>query len=270
MELRALTWNLFHGRDFPPDPALLTTRSRLLRCSERNATHLQVNRDLFGEFASVLGTAAWDIALLQESPPRWSDRLARACGARPHRVLTSRNSFAWLRALAARINPDLIASNEGGSNLTLVRTRGPIECRELELRPGPRPERRAMAFTRVDLDGELCIANLHASAGRALRAAAEEEVLTAVERACEWAGGAPLIFGGDLNLRPRESPVYETLERRFDLKRPTAPDALDHLLVRGLAILSPPVSWPPERREVRIRGLAVRLSDHPPVEATFG
>ena len=271
MELRALTWNIFHGRDFPPDPSLLTLRSRLLRCSERNATHLQLNRDLFDEFAGVLTGAPWDVALLQESPPRWSAALARACGADAHRVLTSRNSFAPLRALAARINPDLIASNEGGSNLTLVRGGPIVERRELELRPGPRPERRVMAFSRVvfDNDRELCIANLHASAGHALRAAAEEEVLTAAERATEWAGATPLVFGGDLNLRPRDTSVYEQLERRFELTGPTAPDALDHLLVVGLAIVNPPAAWPPERREVRLRGLAVRLSDHAPVEAAF-
>jgi len=271
MELRALTWNIFHGRDFPPDLSLLTLRSRLLRCSERNDTHLQLNRDLFDEFATALGNARWDVALLQESPPRWSEALARACGAEAHRVLTSRNSFAPLRALAARINPDLIASNGGGSNLTLVR--GTIvERRELELCPGPQPERRAMAFSRVHLDDdrELCIANLHASAGAALRAAAEEEVSRAAGRAVEWAGSAPLVFGGDLNLRPRDTSIYEQLERRLELTRPTNADALDHLLVHGLAIVDPPAAWPPERREVRVRGLAVRLSDHAPVEATFG
>ena len=96
MELRALTWNLFHGRDFPPDPSLLTLRSRLLCCSERNDTHLQLNRDLFDEFAGVLAGAPWDVALLQESPPRWSEALARACGAEPiassHRATRSRRS----------------------------------------------------------------------------------------------------------------------------------------------------------------------------------
>jgi endonuclease/exonuclease/phosphatase family metal-dependent hydrolase len=272
MELRALTWNLFHGRDFPPDASLLTTRSRLLRIPERNATHLQVNGDLFDEFATVLGAARWDLALLQECPPRWSDRLAGATSAQPHRVLTSRNSLAWLRALAARINPDLIASNEGGSNLTLVRGARLTERRELELRPGPKPERRTMAFSRALLadDREICIANLHASAGRALRAEAEEEVLTAATRATEWAGAAPLVFGGDLNLRPRDSAVYETLERDLDLAQPTAPGALDHLLVRRLEILEPPAAWPSDRREVRVGRLAIRLSDHAPVEAAFG
>ena len=52
--VEALTWNLYHGRDAPPDPALFTIRSRLLRISERNATHLQVNSDLRAAFATVL------------------------------------------------------------------------------------------------------------------------------------------------------------------------------------------------------------------------
>jgi endonuclease/exonuclease/phosphatase family metal-dependent hydrolase len=270
MELRALTWNLFHGRDFPPDPALFTIRSRLLRITERNATHLQVNRDLFDEFSGVLAGATWDVALLQECPPRWSEVLARACGAEAHRVLTSRNSLGPIRALLARLNPDLIASNEGGSNLTLVRHGAIVERRELELRPGPEPERRAMAFTRVALGAEeVCIANLHASAGRGRRTLAEEEVLTGATRAGEWAGAAPLVFGGDLNLRPDDSGIYAELERRFGLTVPTAPDALDHLLVRGLEVTAGPAAWPPMRREVASGGLAIRLSDHAPVEATF-
>ena len=94
MQIEALSWNLFHGRDAPPDAALLTLRSRLLRTSERNATHLQVNRDLWSEFATVLARARWDVALLQECPPRWVESLASACGAEPHAVLTSRNSLA--------------------------------------------------------------------------------------------------------------------------------------------------------------------------------
>ncbi len=160
----------------------------------------------------MLSAARWDVALLQECPPRWSAPLARACAAQPHRALTSRNSLAALRALAARINPDLVASNEGGSNLTLIRRGRLRECRQLELRPGRRPERRVMAFSRLALDPEreLCIANLHASAGRALREAAEQEVVRAAERAVEWAGAAPLLFGGDLNLRPRDTAIYKT------------------------------------------------------------
>lgn len=273
MELRALTWNLFHGRDAPPDPALSSWRSRLLRATESNRTHVQVNRDLFAEFADLLADADWDVALLQECPPRWADPLADATGATAHRVLTSRNRLGPLRALLARHNPDLIASNEGGSNLTLVR--GEItERRGLELTPGPRPERRAMAFTRAipkRFGAEVCVANLHASAGAARRANAEREIALAAERACAWAGDTPLVLGGDLNLRPRDTRLYDELGERFGLCAPTAPGSLDHLLVAGLALAHGPSTWPPERRELpdRARGKALRLSDHAPVQAAF-
>ncbi len=222
MQLRALSWNLFHGRDFPPDPSLRTWRSRLLATSERNATHVQVNRDLLAEFCELLAGAEWDVALLQECPPRWWQPLAAACEAEPHGVLTSRNSLGGLRAFVACRNPDLIASGEGGSNLTLVRGDFPvqwtgksptaIERRDLTIHDG-RPERRAMAFTRICLggtaagagndDAQLCVANLHATNDRP--ALATEDVLRAAEAATDWAGGGPLIFGGDLNLRPARS-----------------------------------------------------------------
>jgi endonuclease/exonuclease/phosphatase family metal-dependent hydrolase len=260
----ALAWNLFHGRDFPPDPALLTWRLRLLRLSERNATHVHVNRELLSEFAEVLANAEWDVALLQECPPRFAISLARACEAEAHRALTSRNSFGGLRSLAARLNPDLIASAEGGSNLTLVRNGGIVERRELEIHSG-RPERRAMAFTRTAAG--LCVANLHASERPA---PAAEDVLRAAEAACEWAGDSPLLFGGDLNLRPAESPeVFERLHEGFGLSAPTEPQAIDHLLARGLEPVEPPRRWPPERRELDEDGLRLRLSDHAPVEARF-
>ncbi len=271
MALRALTWNLFHGRDRPPNPALQTWRSRLLRATERDATHAQVNRSLFDEFARLLATADWDVALLQECPPRWTAPLAAATAAEGHAVLTSRNSLAPVRSLLARVNPDLIASNEGGSNLTLVR--GEILARrELELTPGPRPERRAMAFSRAapaSLGLEICVANLHASAGPPRRAAAEREVRLAAERASEWAGSAPLLFGGDLNLRPRDTDLLDRLAVELGLRAPTGPESLDHLLVRGLEIAEPAAAWAPERREVTEDGHAIRLSDHAPVQATF-
>jgi endonuclease/exonuclease/phosphatase family metal-dependent hydrolase len=268
----AIAWNLFHGRDFPPDPALLSWRSRLLRITERNATHVQVNRDLAAEFAALLAAAEWDVALLQECPPRFAAPLARACGAAAHRALTSRNSLSSLRTAAARLNPDLIASAEGGSNLTLVRGHGPlriVERRELAIHEG-RPERRAMAFTRVAAhrEPELCVANLHATAHEPELAA--RDVLRAAAAATEWAGGTPLLFGGDLNLRPgSDAAVFERLRERFGLAGPTAPGAIDHLLVRGLDVVDPPRPWPAERREIRREGLALRLSDHAPLGATF-
>jgi len=265
VELTAISWNLFHGRDFPPDPALRTWRSRLLRVTERNETHVQVNRNLLPEFCRLLAGAEWDVALLQECPPHWWKPLADACGAEAHGVLTSRNSLSSVRTLAARANPDLIASGEGGSNLTLARSGGIVERRELTVHSG-RPERRAMAFTRTGPG--FCVANLHATNDRP--DLATEDVLRAAEAASEWAGDGPLIFGGDLNLRPQESPgVFAELGERFGLAAPTAPDAIDHILARGLVVVEAPHQWPLEWRELDEDGLALRLSDHAPVEARF-
>jgi endonuclease/exonuclease/phosphatase family metal-dependent hydrolase len=269
VKFTAISWNLFHGRDFPPDRSLLTWRSRLLRVTERNATHVQVNRGLRHEFAAMLAGWEWDVALLQEAPPRFAAPLAAACEADAHRVLTSRNSFGALRALAAKINPDLVASGEGGSNLTLVRPAGAlgeiVERHEIAIHEG-RPERRAMAFTRTA--SGVCVANLHATNDYPHLAA--EDVLLAARTADRWAGDAPLVFGGDLNLRPGATPqLFDELERGHGLSVPTGPTAIDHILVRGLSIVSPPQRRPPERRELEQDGLALRLSDHAPVAAEF-
>jgi endonuclease/exonuclease/phosphatase family metal-dependent hydrolase len=163
------------------------------------------------------------------------------------------------------LNPDLVGSSEGGSNLILVRRSfadGVLDQRELELRR--RPERRTMAFARLSCG--LCIANLHASTIPRL---AEDELRRAAEAAAGWAGDRPLIFGGDFNVRPQASPVFEELAERFELVQPTAPDAIDHLLVRRLAIVDAPAAWAPEDRELPCQGLQLRLSDHAPVEAMF-
>ena len=270
MPTRALSWNLFHGRDAPPDPKLFTLRSKLARITERNASHVQVNRDLLAEFTRLLSGAQWDVALLQECPPRWAGPLAAACDAEPHRALTSRNRWPALQGMLHRWNPDLMGSWEGGSNLTLVRRReggaGRITARaEVVLRPG-KPERRVMALTRRG-DG-LCVANLHASTR--VHPLAEQEIRLAAERAVALAGEAPLILGGDFNIRPVQSTVFDELEARYGLAPVTAPDAIDHLLVRGAEVLDPPTRWPDETREIQRDGLALRLSDHAPVEALLG
>ena len=117
---------------------------------------------------------------------------------------------------------------------------------------------------------ELAIANLHASAGSALRTEAEREVARAALVASDWAGDTPLLFGGDLNLRPAESRIFDLLASEPGLAAPTAPDSLDHLLVAGLEIDRPAAAWPANRREVATPEGAIRLSDHAPVEAAFG
>jgi endonuclease/exonuclease/phosphatase family metal-dependent hydrolase len=266
-----LSWNLFHGRDFPPDPALSTCRSRLLRVTERDGTHAQVNRPLREEFATWLAERPWDIVLLQEAPPRWLSALGERCGASGALALTSRNTLGWLRAAIAEWNPDLIASNEGGSNQVLVRSPARIgDVRRLTI--ARRPERRRMVWVRVESPraAPLCVATLHTTAHD--RDAAAREIEHAAGRAVEWSKGLPLVVGGDLNLKPRQRPdVFESLAERYGFSRPTEPDAIDHLLARGLEPVEPPRRLSPEEREVPgPEGLRLRLSDHAPVVAAFG
>lgn len=272
--MRAISWNLFHGRDFPSEPELRTWRSRLLRITERGSDHAQVNRDLYAQFAGLLADAEWDVALLQECPPRWAERLAIDCRAEPHLVQTSRNipAFGAVQSIAAGWNPDLIASWEGGSNLTLVRTSGlagsAIAERKMH-RLTRIPERRTMAFT-VTSSG-LCVGNLHASTERAR---AEREVPEAARVAIKWAAGRPLLLGGDFNLRPAVSPqVFDDLANRYGLVAPTGPKSIDHLLVAVAGVVETARQWRPEEREVPDptapggRVMPIRLSDHAPVEA---
>lgn len=284
MQIQVVSWNLFHGRDKAPDPSLHSWRSRLLKITERGEHYAQVNRSLFADFATALAGLRWDLALLQESPPRWAPALTEALGAEAHLTLTSRNWLPRLQGLIADLNPDLIASSEGGSNLTLVRgallegfDAAIAERRELVIHEG-RPERRTMAFIRTAAG--LCVANLHATNDRPNLAG--PEVLAAADTAVEWAGDAPLLFGGDLNLRPALQPeVFEQLREQHGLTPPTAPTAIDHLLGRGLEIVEQPGPLPHAevvrdpgfrgplglwRREA---GRRIRLSDHAPVAATY-
>jgi endonuclease/exonuclease/phosphatase family metal-dependent hydrolase len=265
VELKALTWNLFHGRDFPPDPALFTWRSRILGSSERNETHLQVNRELLAEFQSLLVEAAWDVAILQECPPRWVEALVDATGAVAQAAPTARNWIPFLQRFCARRNPDLLGSWEGGCNLTLVRgdaaASGIVEERTLVVRERL-PERRVMAWLR--LGSGICVANLHATTGAG---GASEDVIRAASQAARWSPG-PLLFGGDLNVRPGETGVYEELDADFRLRGALA-GSIDQLLARDLELRSAPRAWAPGEREVRAEELAIRLSDHAPVEASF-
>jgi hypothetical protein len=284
VRIQVISWNLFHGRDKAPDPGLHTWRSRLLKVTERGESYAQVNRSLFADFATALAGIRWDVALLQESPPRWASALTEALGAEAHLALTSRNWLPRLQGRFADFNPDLIASSEGGSNLTLVRGSAMgdnepaiAERRELVIHEG-RPERRTMAFTR--LAAGLCVANLHATNDRP--DVAGPEVLRAADTAVEWAGAAPLLFGGDLNLRPALQPdVFEQLRERHSLTPPTAPKAIDHLLARGVEVVEAPAPLPPVEveREPEFRGplglwrreagRRIRLSDHAPVGAAY-
>jgi endonuclease/exonuclease/phosphatase family metal-dependent hydrolase len=262
VEVRVLTWNIFHGRDGPPDPRLYTKRAEWTRRTERNATHVQVNRDLYPEFSKLLCDSRWDVALLQECPPRWVRPLARDCRAQAYRALTSRNWLLPITSLLARHNPDLVGSAEGGSNAILARGEAGAIAETHRFTMRLLPERRTMAFAALGCG--LCVASLHASTSARL---AESELLRAAEREGEWAAGRPLVFGGDFNVRPDRSAVFAALAEQFGLRGATAPNAIDHLLIVGAETVEGPRQWAPGERELEEQGLALTLSDHAPVEA---
>jgi endonuclease/exonuclease/phosphatase family metal-dependent hydrolase len=247
--VRAVSWNLFHGRDLDESAP----------------------RPLLEQFVHVLGSVEWDVALLQEAPPRWRGALARGLGAESAITLTSRNCGAPLRAWIADRWPNWIKSNEGGSNQLLVRAPWRIEeTREHTLTRSP--ERRRMLWARLSgpEGAALAVANVHGSVD-SVRGAGDQ-ILDAAARAVEWSGDLPLIFGGDLNLRVTRQPeVFAALESRFGLAPPTARDAIDHLLVRGLDVVEAPRRAAVEARSVQgPDGRAVTLSDHAYVTARLG
>jgi len=212
--VRVLTWNLFHGRSVPP-----------------------AGRDLLDAFAAALAGWEWDVALLQEVPPWWPARLP----ADDHDVvLTSRNALLPLRRALAQRWPDLVKSHGGGANAILVRG-GAIAARA-QVRLRCRPERRVAHGVRV---GDTWIVNLHASAH--VPARAQADLRLAAAHALRWAGGRPLVLGGDVNLRAP----------RLDGFAHAGGHGVDHLFARGLA--------PGGLRRLERGG----LSDHVPLLATL-
>ncbi len=221
--MQILSWNLFHGRSLPP-------------------TH----DSLAEQFSSMLAAWQWDIALLQEAPPWWPARLARSSGAQARTALTSRNSLLALRRLVAERDPELSKSNGGGANAILSRI-SIVEHAALRLRV--RPERRVAQLVRL-ADGT-CVANFHASTRPAL---AEHELQRLWAHALRWAGDAPLVLGGDLNLRAPRAPSR-------DIAHVGARD-VDHLFARGLAPLGQAEVLD---RHTTAAARSIELSDHPPL-----
>jgi endonuclease/exonuclease/phosphatase family metal-dependent hydrolase len=198
--MRILTWNLFHGRSLPPS-----------------------SRNLLEEFAAKIAGWEWDAALLQEVPPWWPAHLAERAGAQQRTALTSRNAGLALRRALAERRPELMKSNGGGCNAILART--PIVA-HAAVRLRVRPERRVAQLVR--LAGGTCLANYHASSRPAL---AEAELEQLWEHALSWAGQAPLILGGDLNLRSPRAPTPAIAH--------VAHRDVDHLFARGLEASAP-------------------------------
>jgi len=217
--VRVLVWNLFHGRAVPP-----------------------AGRALLGEFATVLRSWDWDVALLQEVPPWWPPALALAGEAEQRSARTSRNLGLPVRRFIAERWPDAIKSNGGGANAILVRHQAITGHRVRRLRW--LPERRLVHGVRL-ADGTW-VANLHAQVGSERRARADSSAASAAARG--WADGAPLVLGGDFNTREPDLSELSHAGGR----------GVDHVFVDGLA--------PIGVTTVLDRG---PLSDHAPLLVTL-
>jgi endonuclease/exonuclease/phosphatase family metal-dependent hydrolase len=215
MVARVLTWNLKHGRAVP-----------------------SAGRDLFDEFAGALAAWEWDVALLQEVPPWWPPRLAARLDAEQRSVLTSRNAGLPLRRALAVRWPDAIKSNGGGANAILVRGDAIVEHRIRRLCVWP--ERRWVHAVRLHTAG-VWVANLHA--GGPVR-----DAHRAADTARRWAGVAPLVLGGDFNIRGLALDGFAC----------AGAHEVDYVFVRGLSAAS--------SAEVLDRE---HLSDHAPVAVTI-
>jgi len=213
--LRVLTWNLLHGRSVPPS-----------------------RRDLFEEFCAALAGWEWDVALLQEVPPWWPPLLASRLNADQRYVLTSRNfGLPVRRAIAVRW-PDLIKSNGGGADAILVRRDTVVEHRWRRLCIWP--ERRWVHAVRLHGAG-IWVANTHC--GGPIR-----DARRAAEATLRWAGTAPVVLGGDFNIR---EPILDGFTY-------AGGHGVDGFYVRGLSVSS--------GAEVLER---CDLSDHAPVAITL-
>ena len=243
--------------------------------TERNATHVQVNRDLLRRVRRAARRGGVGRGAAAGVPAA----LARAAGARPagpRRTACSPRATRSAPLRAARRPPQP----------------RPDRLRRGRLQPDPGPRRRGAALgadrrapraddprgpARAPGDGvhphrlrALCVANLHATNDRP--ELATEDVLRAA-RGRDRAGPATrrCSSAATSTCGPAENPaVFEELRERFGL---AAPDRArrDRPPARraGSTVVEPPHPWPPERRELREDGLALRLSDHAPVEARF-
>jgi len=219
MALRVLTWNLFHGRSKPETP-----------------------HSLLPEFAALIASWEWDVALLQEVLPWWPVELGRAAKASARMALTSRNVLPALQRLIAEPFPHIFKSWSGGSNAILVRDRAILEHRIVQLRL--RPERRVAHGVRLE-DGTW-ITNLHAQVHG--ERGAQADLDRAAEATSAWAAGAPTVIGGDFNIKGEPTAFgYRHLAGHW----------VDHVLGRGVRAVG--------RGHTLERGT---LSDHAPLVVT--
>jgi hypothetical protein len=292
--LRALTWNLFHGRDGLP--GLGPSRASTWRGAPvDDGRHLHLNRKLTGLMARRLAAWSPDVCALQEVPTAAIGELVAVTGMRA--VWTTTGPLigpARLRdALGAR-NPDLWRTHEGNANVLLLGARiAPVagSARAVRLNPPremaraalrwrlgagelarwlPEPRRAVMLRAATPEGAEIALACAHCQNARDPRVTGLE-IDRAARALLALAGDGPAILAGDLNARADHPALAGLAAAGWDGAGPGGDLAVDHILHRGLEAVEAPRRLAPGDREVGVRWRGrqrrVRLSDHDPVVA---
>ena len=244
MPLLVRSWNVFHGRTYPPG------RHAYLR----EAIELATQDDP-------------DVVCLQELP-LWSLRQLERWSGMATLSARTRHRLGRIGRLPTDVHHGFFRSAlTGQANAILVAKRLSVLDHRRRVLSGrvvdwPR-ERRVSHGVRIRaVDGQaLVIVNLHLShTGAAL--SAEAELLTTVALAEELAReNEPIVLAGDFNLTAASGGMQDLVAAGYS---PAGP-GIDHVLVMG-APASTLAVWPVERRTVEGRV----LSDHPPVELYVG
>ena len=179
----------------------------------------RAGRDLLADFAALLAGWEWDVALLQEVPPWWPPAARpRVAAPSARTALTSRNCLLPLRrALAPSAGPT--SSSPGRRR----RQRDP------RARRGDRASTAARRCARGP-SGAWCTASASSDGswvaqpprpGRTPRRARRPTSPRAAATAIAWAGDAPVVLGGDLNIAPiRTAPGFDHVGRPQRRPRP--------------------------------------------------
>jgi endonuclease/exonuclease/phosphatase family metal-dependent hydrolase len=227
------------------------------------------------------------IVLLQELPVAALARLEDWAGYRSFGAIAARarlpaelgyrltERFPQLRsAVEGQANAILVAPHlAAGEHMELVLNPRRFRQREAERMGLPSEarlawarERRVVHAVRVTLDDSrsVVVVNLHATNYGPDHRLADVELLRAASFADSLAEpDEAVVLGGDFNVTLISSPMLRQLSTR-EWGFSTAGPGVDHVLVRGLAVLEPEQRWQPNRR----RHDGALLSDHAPVDVT--
>jgi endonuclease/exonuclease/phosphatase family metal-dependent hydrolase len=261
------TWNVFHGNTKPPQ------RHAFLQ----ETVELAVSDD--PDVVCLQELPAWSLSALAA----WTPYPALPALAEPP-SLGPLPSTAEIGRVVTQLNAGLLRSAfSGQGNAMLVSPRLRVreehvcvlnprrfrraQARWLGLGPLARiawaKERRVCQAVRLSEGSRtLLVANLHATSYPPDERLADAELLRAFVFVDGLARpGEPVAVGGDFNVTFERSRTLLDLTGE-DWGFSKAGSGIDHVLVRGLQIISGPTRWPPERRKAH-GGL---LSDHAPVD----